>query len=187
MSEQSHPSQHRLPPSVGERLDRICDSFEAAWKTVESASQRPRIEEYLGTTPEPERSALLRELTALDIAYRRRAEEEIQTEEYGDRFPALNPAELSATLAPDPMTAVATEAGPSPQGSRAMSRSAHISPPRYDEPDAGSYDFLAPSQGPDELGRLCPLCPGATPEQISSDGTRNPDRLLILHGRRGAP
>jgi hypothetical protein len=39
----------------------VCDRFELAWQ----ASQRPRIEDYLDDTPEPERSILLRELVAL--------------------------------------------------------------------------------------------------------------------------
>jgi hypothetical protein len=47
-------------------VDKACDQFEDAWK----ANQRPRIEDYLGDTPEPERSELLRELERLDAHYR---------------------------------------------------------------------------------------------------------------------
>jgi hypothetical protein len=55
--------------SILERIDQICDAFEEAWKQ----GQRPRIEEYLGTTQEPERSQLLRELLQVEVDYRRRS------------------------------------------------------------------------------------------------------------------
>jgi WD40 repeat protein/serine/threonine protein kinase len=48
-------------------LERVCDRFEDAWR----AGQRPRFEDYLGDMPEPGRSALLRELLLLELAYRR--------------------------------------------------------------------------------------------------------------------
>jgi hypothetical protein len=57
MSEQS-PSQETLPPSQVQRIDQVCDRFEAAWKE----GQRPRIEDYLSTAEEPARSVLIREL-----------------------------------------------------------------------------------------------------------------------------
>ena len=48
-------------PSLALRVEQVCNRFEAACK----AGQRPRIEHYLGQTPEPERLVLLRELLAL--------------------------------------------------------------------------------------------------------------------------
>jgi serine/threonine protein kinase/class 3 adenylate cyclase len=143
-----------LPP-VAERVDKVCESFEAAWKTAGTIGQRPRIEDYLGTTTEPERSALLSQLIALDFAYRRRAGEEPQAEEYANRFPALA-AGLVTTLTPNPMAAAVTEAEASPQGAGAPNHSEEVPPTRNGERDAGPYDFLAPPQGPDELGRLGP-------------------------------
>jgi hypothetical protein len=62
MSEQAHPGREAWPPSLAEHRDKVCDSIEAAGKAAESTSQRPRIEDYLGTVQEPERSVLLREL-----------------------------------------------------------------------------------------------------------------------------
>jgi serine/threonine-protein kinase len=61
-----------LSPEQMRRLDEVCTSFEAAWK----AGQRPRIEDYLGKVPETERLELLRELTELDVEYRRGGVEE---------------------------------------------------------------------------------------------------------------
>jgi DNA-directed RNA polymerase specialized sigma24 family protein len=74
--------------------------FEAAWKTAQSTGQRPRIEDYLGDTDEPERSALVRELIAVEIAYRQGAGEKPRAEEYKSRFPALDVTELANIGAP---------------------------------------------------------------------------------------
>jgi hypothetical protein len=87
MSHESRAGRDALPPSVADALDGLCDQFKAAWKTAGSGGERPRIEDYLGTRLEPERSALLRQLIALDIVYRQRAGEEPQPEEYQARFP----------------------------------------------------------------------------------------------------
>jgi serine/threonine protein kinase/formylglycine-generating enzyme required for sulfatase activity len=64
-------------------LDRICDLFEDAWL----AGQRPCVKEYLGETPEPERSALFRELLKLDLHYRRQQRETPTETEYCQPFP----------------------------------------------------------------------------------------------------
>jgi hypothetical protein len=66
-----------------QRVDEVCDRFEDAWK----AGQRPRIEDYLGTTPEPERSKLLEELLHVELAYRRQQGETLALEDYVRRFP----------------------------------------------------------------------------------------------------
>jgi serine/threonine protein kinase/formylglycine-generating enzyme required for sulfatase activity len=65
------------------RVNERCDRFEAAWR----AGERPRIEDYLADTPEPERSLLLRELLALELAYRRRHGETLTPDAYLQRFP----------------------------------------------------------------------------------------------------
>src|SRR6516165_3638848 len=93
MSDQ-RPGSDSLSPSLLQRVDEICDRFEDAWK----ADQRPRIEAYLGDTPEPERCVLLRELITLDITYRRQAGEQPQAEDYRDRFPFLELAQLASCL-----------------------------------------------------------------------------------------
>jgi serine/threonine-protein kinase len=84
-----------LPATQVQRLDQLCDRFEAAWK----AGQRPRIEDYLGAAPEPGYTELLRELIRLDVYYRRRAGDVPQREDYQGRFPTLDPTWLAQTLA----------------------------------------------------------------------------------------
>jgi superkiller protein 3 len=74
------------------RINAACNDFELAWLQ----GQRPCLEDYLGDTPEPERSALLRELVALDLDYRRQAGEDPQPEDYRARFPGLDLASLLA-------------------------------------------------------------------------------------------
>jgi serine/threonine protein kinase/formylglycine-generating enzyme required for sulfatase activity len=64
------------------RVEEVCNRFEAAWK----AGQRPQIEDYLATAPERERPSLLRELLALELAYRRQAGETPTSETYLRRF-----------------------------------------------------------------------------------------------------
>jgi WD40 repeat protein len=96
MSDQSLPSQVTLPPSAVERVDKVCDSFEVAWKTTESGGQRPRIGNYLRTVPEPERFALLRELIALDMAYRQRGGEKPKIEDYRECFSSVGLCSASA-------------------------------------------------------------------------------------------
>jgi eukaryotic-like serine/threonine-protein kinase len=57
-----------LPPSLEGRVDQICDRFEAAWK----AGQRPVIQDYLADVADEDRSVVLAELMALDLACRQR-------------------------------------------------------------------------------------------------------------------
>jgi serine/threonine protein kinase len=98
MTNESRVSTDALPPSLVERLDEVCDRFEAAWKCTKAKDQPPRIEDFLGTVPEPERSILLRELIALDVAYRQRAGHQPKEEEYRARFPLLDSAQLANLL-----------------------------------------------------------------------------------------
>jgi serine/threonine protein kinase len=78
MGETSPPSEPGRRLSLDLRIKEACGRFEQAWKS----DQRPRIEDYLVELAEPGRTALLRELIALDIAYRRRAGEQPQAEDY---------------------------------------------------------------------------------------------------------
>src|SRR5262249_8822380 len=84
----SAPKRSRL--LLAQQIDQVCDRFETAWK----AGPRPRIEDYLTHTPEPGQALLLRELVALEIAYRRRSGEQPRAEEYHARFPRLEPGWL---------------------------------------------------------------------------------------------
>jgi serine/threonine protein kinase/formylglycine-generating enzyme required for sulfatase activity len=69
--------------SQARRIDEACLRFEEACK----AGQRPRTEDYLGAVPEAECAALLRELLALELAYRRRRGDKPKPSEYRERFP----------------------------------------------------------------------------------------------------
>jgi len=72
-----------VPFSVADRIDQECDRFEAAWK----AGQNPAIESFVAGWSAPDRSALLRELIALEIALRRGSGEQPSRQEYAKRFP----------------------------------------------------------------------------------------------------
>jgi WD40 repeat protein len=69
------------------RLDQVCDRFETAWKE----GPPPQLEAFLADTPEPARTALLRELIALDLTYRRGTADEPTPEDYQRRFPEHGP------------------------------------------------------------------------------------------------
>jgi predicted ATPase len=72
-----------LPLSVAERLDAVCDRFEAAC----GGGLRPRIRDYLEGIEEPARTVLARELIVLDLHYRHRRAEVPQVTDYD----AVNP------------------------------------------------------------------------------------------------
>lgn len=84
-------------PSLARQVDDLCDQFESAWKAASTSGERPRIEAFLDTVPEPERSILLRELLELEVAYRQRAGEQLTQDEYRRRFPE-HEAVLSTVL-----------------------------------------------------------------------------------------
>jgi WD40 repeat protein len=84
---------------VAQRIDRACDRFEAAWK----AGERPRLEPYLDGWDGPARALLLRELLALEVAYRRRRGEAPARGEYEARFPA-DAALVAEALGPEDAT-----------------------------------------------------------------------------------
>jgi tetratricopeptide (TPR) repeat protein len=95
MSEARPPGIDLLPLSQAWRVDQICHRFENAWAT----SGRPAIEDFLADTPEPERSALLRELISIDLHYRRRAGDEPQLADYQRRFGMLEATWLAEEVA----------------------------------------------------------------------------------------
>src|SRR5690349_4426322 len=82
MNNPASPSSAAVPLSGQRRGDERCDRFEKAWQ----AGERPRIEDYLADTSEPERSLLLRELLGLELAYRRLQGDTPLLEEYRQRF-----------------------------------------------------------------------------------------------------
>jgi hypothetical protein len=72
-----------LSLSAERRIDGVCIGFEKALQ----GGQPARIEQFLGTTKEPERSALLQELLRLEVEYRLRTGDRPTVEEYRGRFP----------------------------------------------------------------------------------------------------
>lgn len=55
------------------QIDKVCRQFEAAWK----AGKQPKVDDFLGSTPEPQRSELRKELQTLDAEYRAKSGKEI--------------------------------------------------------------------------------------------------------------
>jgi tRNA A-37 threonylcarbamoyl transferase component Bud32 len=94
MSRTAH--EENEPLSMQLRVDEVCLQFEAAWK----ANPQPHLEAYLGDTPEPEYSVLLRALILVDVAYRRRQGQEPKPVEYQARFPGLDAEWICRVLAP---------------------------------------------------------------------------------------
>jgi hypothetical protein len=83
MSEIALNSEASLSASIITRVDDACDRFEMGWK----AGLRPRIEDYLAETVNPERAALLHDLLVLDLVYRRRQGDQPAPADYLARFP----------------------------------------------------------------------------------------------------
>lgn len=83
MNEEQLASRDSLPLAVWQRIDSVCQRFEDAWRE----DLRPKIESFLGNLGQPERSALLRELLGLDLAYWRRHGHRPAAVEYEQRFP----------------------------------------------------------------------------------------------------
>src|SRR4051794_18679940 len=82
------PSGHRstadLPSEVWQRLDRILERFEDAWRRGE----KPDLDAYLMQADGlSQRRALLVELVHEDLEYRLRAGESVRIEEYLQRYP----------------------------------------------------------------------------------------------------
>lgn len=106
MSEKRPLGSDSLPLSRARRVDEVCSRFEDAWIT----GRRPAIEAFLGQMPEPEHTALVRELIALEIHYRRLSGDDPQPADYQERFPKLDATWLAqevagrAAIAADPST-----------------------------------------------------------------------------------
>jgi hypothetical protein len=79
-----------LPLTVAERLDAVCDRFEAACE----GGLCPLIGDYLEGVDEPERTVLARELIALDLHYRHCRAEVPQVTDYD----SVNPDRESTWL-----------------------------------------------------------------------------------------
>jgi WD40 repeat protein/tRNA A-37 threonylcarbamoyl transferase component Bud32 len=151
MSEASRSDKATLPLDVERRLDQVCDRFEGAWKHGE----RPRIEDILAATPEAERSALLRELIPLEIAYRRLRGEQPTLAEYQARFPSVEAAwlarEIGGSTPPEAAPTASVPAAESPaNGEASAAPGVRIRCPHCHNP------ILLRDDQPDEV--LCPGC-----------------------------
>jgi eukaryotic-like serine/threonine-protein kinase len=73
-----------LSPTSRDDLNDVCDAFESAWK----CGQRPLIEVYLGTRPEPERTVLFEMLLGIELELRHHAGDQSEPGQYLDRFAA---------------------------------------------------------------------------------------------------
>jgi WD40 repeat protein/serine/threonine protein kinase/tetratricopeptide (TPR) repeat protein len=85
MSDESTSARAELPLDVLDAVDRICDRFEAAWRS----GARPRIADYLGEVAEAYRPALARDLLAAERDARRRLGERPDGAEYAASDPEL--------------------------------------------------------------------------------------------------
>jgi WD40 repeat protein/serine/threonine protein kinase len=83
MSDATPTEDENRSPSLGGRVEAMCDRFEAAWR----AGQRPAIEDYLGAVSESARTALFRELLVLELTYREQAGDCPTPDDYSGRFP----------------------------------------------------------------------------------------------------
>src|SRR5262245_23378238 len=106
MSEPYPTGNQLVSPTLVQRVDEVCDRFEAAWK----AGQQPHLEDYLGDTPEPGRWVLLAELGVVVLQYRRLDGQTPALPEFQRRFP--DHAERIGAL----FRAEATLAAPPPGG-----------------------------------------------------------------------
>jgi serine/threonine protein kinase len=86
MPEADGPRNPTLPLEVARRLDPICDRFEDDWL----AGHHPQLEQFLDLAPQADRPALLGELLALELDYRRRSGEHAEAEDYRRRFPGYD-------------------------------------------------------------------------------------------------
>ncbi|MCA9186358.1 MAG: protein kinase [Pirellulaceae bacterium] len=84
MSDDFHGRSGGSDPSQLDRIDAICDKFERSWR----GGQGPIIEQFLANCDDRDRSILMRELIALEVALRLGANETFDTDEYHQRFSA---------------------------------------------------------------------------------------------------
>ena len=80
--------------SPANRIDSLCDAFEADW----ASGQRPRIEELLTKVPETQQPVLLYELLAVELECFHRRGEKPALDEYLRRLPATAHVEAIANL-----------------------------------------------------------------------------------------
>ena len=100
------PARASLSLPIERVLDAVCTRFEAAWQS----GPTPRLEDFLGDTPEPGRSALLLELVRLEVDYRSRGGDPVSAKEYAARFPEHAALIVGRCFAGDPWETVSQSA-----------------------------------------------------------------------------
>src|SRR5262245_1091035 len=110
---QPMPESLSAPPSP---LDEIRARLKMDWQAASLSRTLPRIEDQLGGLADADRQTLLRELVALEVAYRRQRGEQPRAEEYRARFPELSPEWLERELPAAPQTEPAAQPPPTRTG-----------------------------------------------------------------------
>src|SRR5437868_3496587 len=80
---EDYSGSEELEIGQAERLDPLCDRFEAEWL----AGKSPLLEDYLAKAREPDHLALLHQLLKLEVEYRLRRGDRPTIEEYRTRLP----------------------------------------------------------------------------------------------------
>lgn len=80
---ENRSSPDEFEPGQAERLDALCDEFEAAWLQGKS----PLLEDFLSKAEEPDRVALFRQLLSLEVEYRLKRADRPTVDEYRKRLP----------------------------------------------------------------------------------------------------
>src|SRR5262249_29078248 len=106
-------------PSLALCLEAACARFEAAWQVAQVAGQRPRVEDFLGAVPEPDRPALRAESTPRDAECRRRAGQTPRGEDYRERSPPLDRDRLTCLIAARRTPPAPAGAAPPPPAGKA--------------------------------------------------------------------
>jgi eukaryotic-like serine/threonine-protein kinase len=109
---EQEPGPEYAPTRVADRIDAVCDRFEAAWKS----GQRPSVGDYLDETAGPEISTLFAELVRLDLFYRGLGGEEPDIDGYASQFPqfsdVLTSLKQEALAQPTMLVPIETEVPP---------------------------------------------------------------------------
>ena len=84
----SDPSEDPASLSLLDRIDKVNDAFDAAWR----AGQEPKLEQCLAQFSETERRETLRLLLKVELSYRRQRGDDPTPDEYRARFPEYEDA-----------------------------------------------------------------------------------------------
>jgi WD40 repeat protein/tRNA A-37 threonylcarbamoyl transferase component Bud32 len=142
MSEATVPVADSLSVEALERVDAVCQRFEAAWQ----GGRHPQMAEFLAAAGVAERGALLRELLLLDLHYRRRC----GACPAADEYEALFSEDVSL------VRAVFAAAGPpeSPAAAAPSGATSNSTPPASDAGSDGAEPSLPTVPGYEVLGEL---------------------------------